>query len=113
LLLAQFNGGNVAAAKLSETLLPEKLEEDINSFFNNILIESIGTTVLIKLIINFFRSNNLIVNKFLLNFSILLCVIEEFLKENNFINKDKQRHLKRTSMFEIITDSQLDIICIN
>ena len=88
----------------------KKLEENINIFFNNILIESIGTSILIKSIINFFRSNNLIVNKFLLNFSILLCVIEEFLKENNFIDKDKHKHLKRTSMFEIITDSQLDII---
>ena len=88
----------------------KKLEEDINIFFDNILNESIGTSVLIKLIINFFRSNNIIVNKFLLNLSILLCVIEEFLKENNVIDKDKQRHLKRTSMFELITDSQLDII---
>ena len=37
-------------------------------------------------------------------------MFKEFLKENNVIDKDKQRHLKRTSMFELITDSQLDII---
>ena len=36
----------------------KKLEENINIFFNNILIESIGTSILIKSIINFFRSNN-------------------------------------------------------
>ena len=88
----------------------KKLEEDINIFFNNILNQSISTSVLIKSIIQFFRSNNIIVHKFLLNTSILLCVIEEFLKENNLIDKDKNRDIKRSSMFELINDAQLDII---
>ena len=88
----------------------KKLEEDINIFFNTVLNESISTSILIKLIIGFFRSNNIIVHKFLLNTSILLCVIEEFFKKNNIINKDKHSDLKRISMFEIINDSQLDII---
>jgi predicted unusual protein kinase regulating ubiquinone biosynthesis (AarF/ABC1/UbiB family) len=87
-----------------------QIEKDMNSLFNTVLTESISTTILIKTIINFFRSNNIIVHKFLLNISILLCVIEEFLKENNIIDKDKNRNLKRISMFEIITDSELDII---
>ena len=82
----------------------------MKSFFNNILTESVGTSFIIKSIINFFRSHNIIIHKFLLNLSILVCVIEEFLKENNIVDKDKQRNLKRTSMFEIINDSQLDII---
>ena len=47
-------------------------------------------------------------HKFLLNISILLCVIEEFLKANNIINKNKLNN--NTSMFEIMNDCQLDII---
>ena len=62
----------------------KKLEEDINIFFNTVLNESISTSILIKLIIGFFRSNNIIVHKFLLNTSILLCVIEEFLNGNKY-----------------------------
>ena len=88
----------------------QKFDEDMKLFFNNILTESVSTSFIIKSIINFFRSHNIIIHKFLLNLSILVCVIEEFLKENNIVDKDKQRNLKRTSMFEIINDSQLDII---
>ena len=88
----------------------QKIEEDINIFFNNILIQSIDTSIVIKSIVQFFRSNDIIVNKFLLNLSILICVIEEFLKKNSLIDKDKHKNLKRSSMFEIINESQLDII---
>ena len=88
----------------------DKFDQDINIFFNNVLNQSITTSVLIKLIINFFSSNDIIVNKFLLNLSILICVIEEFLKGNGLNEKDKNRSLKRISMFEIINDYQLDMI---
>jgi predicted unusual protein kinase regulating ubiquinone biosynthesis (AarF/ABC1/UbiB family) len=88
----------------------DQIEKNMNLLFNTVLTESISTTILIKTIINVFSSNNIIVHKFLLNISILLCVIEEFLKDNNIINKDKHRYLKRISMFEIIADSELDII---
>lgn len=88
----------------------KRLDEEINVFFNNVLNQTITTSVLIKLIIDFFSSNDIIVNKFLLNLSILVCVIEEFLKINSLIEKDKKRSLKRISMFEIINEYQLDII---
>jgi hypothetical protein len=87
-----------------------QIEKDMILLFNTVLTDSISTSILLKTIIQFFRSNNIIVHKFLLNISILLCVIEEFLKDNNIIDKDKNRNLKRISMFEIVTDSQLDII---
>jgi len=87
----------------------KQIEYDINIFFNNVLKNSLSTSLLIKLIIDFFRSNNIIVHKFLLNFSILMCVIEEFLKDNNILNKDK-KNLKRSSMFELMNELQLDMI---
>ena len=86
-----------------------KFDNEINKLFDNLLINNMNTTTVINTIINFFRSNNIIVNKFLLNFSILVCVIEEYLRENNIVDKDKKRDSKN-SMFEIINDNQLDII---
>ena len=88
----------------------DKIKGDITIFFNDILNESVNTSIVLKLLIQFFSSNNIIIHKFLLNLSILLCVIEDFLKENSLIDKDKKINLKRSSMFEIITNSQLDII---
>jgi hypothetical protein len=68
-----------------------------------------GIAMIMKMILDFFRTHNIIVHKFLLNFSILICVVEEFLKGNNIFNKDKNKEYK-ISMFDIINDNQLDII---
>ena len=105
---------NILITFISETtnnnnLNIDKIKKDINVLFYNILNKSVSTSFVLISIINFFRSNNIIVHKFLLNLSILVCVIEEFLKENSLINKDKN-NIKRTSMFEIVCDSQLDVI---
>jgi len=92
----------------------EKFKMDINNFFNSIIFNSIDTSILIKSIINFFRANDIIVPKFLLNLSILICVIEEFLKANNIIDKEKYKQNNTTksksNMFEIMNDCQMDII---
>jgi len=86
-----------------------KFETEIRLIFNNIVKESMSTTILLKSIIYFFNSNNIIIDKFLLNLSILICVVEEFMKKNNIINKDKDQKQK-ASMFDIINDSELDVI---
>ena len=66
-----------------------------------------GTSIVMKSILNLFKQNNIIIHKFLLNFSILVCVIEEYMKKHNLINKTINENV---SMFDIINDSQLDII---
>jgi len=84
-------------------------EKQISLIFDDFLNKSMGTSVIIKSIINLFRANNITVHKFLLNISILMCVTEEFLRLNNIISKDNEADNK-SSMFEIINDNELDII---
>ena len=88
----------------------KKFDQNISNLFDNMLSQSMVTSFIIKSIITFFRENNIIVHKFLLNFSILLCVVEDFLKKNSIIDKEKNDYTKKSSMFEIIKESQLDII---
>jgi predicted unusual protein kinase regulating ubiquinone biosynthesis (AarF/ABC1/UbiB family) len=88
----------------------DNFQKEIMFFFNSVMEESVSTSILIKSIISFFKSYNLTISKFLLNISILLCVVEEFFKEHNFINKNKDKQIKNASMYEIINDSYLDII---
>ena len=99
---------NIATTITTTNINYKNFEKDINKFFYNVLNHSAEASIIIKSILFFFRSNNIIVHKFLLNISILLCVIEEFLKANNIINKNKLNN--NTSMFEIMNDCQLDII---
>lgn len=85
----------------------DDLSNGITVLFNDIMKDSVSTTLFLKSLLNFFSSRNIIVNKFLLNFTILLCVIEEVLKKGNIINRDKSMMI---SMFDLMTDNQLDII---
>lgn len=82
---------------------------EINKIFETILKDSMNTTFVLKSLINFFTKNNITIHKFLLNFSILICLIEEFLHKNDILNRERN-HSTSVSMFDIITDSQLDII---
>ena len=93
----------------NNTHFTSDISVEIINIFNNILKDSLSISLLLKLIIQFCASNNLIVHKFLLNLSILICVIEECLKKGEIINCDKS-HLYNINMFEIINNLQLDII---
>jgi predicted unusual protein kinase regulating ubiquinone biosynthesis (AarF/ABC1/UbiB family) len=84
-----------------------KFETDIRIILNDIIKKSMGTSIIMNSILNFFRNHNIIVHKFLLNFTILVCVIEEYMKNNNLADKNITRH---TNMFDIINDSHFDII---
>jgi predicted unusual protein kinase regulating ubiquinone biosynthesis (AarF/ABC1/UbiB family) len=91
------------------TISNTQIDYEIDQIFNTILKDSLSTTFLLKSILHFFTTHNITVHKFLLNFSILICVIEEFFKKGNIINKESQK-LSTVSMFNIINDGQLDII---
>jgi len=82
---------------------------EINKIFETILKDSMNTTFVLKALINFFTKNNITIHKFLLNFSILMCLIEEFLHKNDIINRERHNSTS-VSMFDIITDNQLDIM---
>jgi predicted unusual protein kinase regulating ubiquinone biosynthesis (AarF/ABC1/UbiB family) len=88
------------------------LEEEIRNIFNIILKNSVGIGMVMKSIIHFFQNHNIIIHKFLLNFSILMCLIEDFLKNNDVINRERNINNVdyNSNMYEIINENQLDII---
>ena len=93
----------------SEILIYTDMRQIITNIFNNILKDSLSISLVLKSIIQFFTSHNFIIHKFLINLSILICVIEEFFKKSDIINRDKPNPYN-INMFEIINDNQLDII---
>lgn len=84
-------------------------DEDVSLIFKNIINdnEKMGMSLVMKILLDVFRNNNLIIHKFLLNFTIFMCVIEEYMKQNNLISKTITKNI---TMFDVINDSQLDII---
>ena len=87
----------------------KKFDEDVTSIFKKIIndTDSMGTSLIMKILLDIFRNNNLIINKFLLNFTIFICVIEEYMKNNNLINKTINKNI---TMFDIINDGNIDVI---
>lgn len=108
------------------------IENEIQKLFKSIMKDSLGIGLVMKSLINFFNAHNIMVNKFFMNFSILMCLIEEFLRENSVINREQNIQSSNGSndgnsgnassssgntgsnygsnMFEIINDNDLDII---
>lgn len=82
-------------------------DNDIHNLFKHIIEESLGTSLIMNILLNLFKINNLVVHKFMLNFTILICVIEEYMRNNNLINKHINKNI---SLFHIINNNQLDII---
>jgi len=82
-------------------------DEDVSFIFKDMINDSMGTSLIMKILLDVFRNNNLIIHKFLLNFTISMCVIEEYMKQNNLISKTINKNI---TMFDVINDSQLDII---
>jgi predicted unusual protein kinase regulating ubiquinone biosynthesis (AarF/ABC1/UbiB family) len=91
------------------TYILNDINSKINETFDLILIDGLGISLLLKTLIAYFTKNNIIIHKFLLNFCILMCVIEEFFKKNEIVNRNN-KHLPGINMFDIINDEQLDII---
>lgn len=91
------------------TINDDVLDIEIKNLLFELDSNILGTNVIIKTILNFFSNNNIIIHKFLINFSILMCLIEEFFKNNYVINSDNTI-LKSFNMYDIINESQLNVI---
>ena len=109
ILLKDFikDNNHVTHFNIDDEKISAKFSADVRLIFKDIIKQSMGTSIVMKSILNLFKTNNIVVHKFLLNFSILVCVIEEYMKSCNLINKNVHENI---SMFDIINDSQLDII---
>jgi predicted unusual protein kinase regulating ubiquinone biosynthesis (AarF/ABC1/UbiB family) len=88
----------------------EEFSNEIGKIFETILDNSVGTSMILKSIINYFTSNNILIDKFLLNFTITICLLEEFFRKNDIIDREKKVKNNKISMYDIIQENQLDII---
>ena len=100
---------NINTNTIMDATVITNIDNEIDKLFTTILNDSLGVALLLKTIIHYFTNHNISIHKFLLNFCILMCVIEEFFKKNDIINRNS-KHLQSVNMFDIINDEQLDII---
>ncbi len=94
----------------SKELNSDELDMEINKMFAIIITNSFGTGMFIKSIINYCSSQNIIIDKFLLNMSITVCLLEEFLRKNDMINREKNNKGNSVAMYDILNENSLDII---
>jgi ubiquinone biosynthesis protein len=87
----------------------DKIDSEIKKILVDLEGNNLGTSILLKSILHFFSSNDIIVHKFLLNLSILMCVTEEFFKKTNIINSAPDR-FKEFNIYDLINESHLDVI---
>jgi predicted unusual protein kinase regulating ubiquinone biosynthesis (AarF/ABC1/UbiB family) len=88
----------------------EKLTEEIDKMFSTILQYSVGTGMIINSIINYCSSRNIMIDKFLLNLSITICLLEEFFKKTDMVDREKNNPCNGVAMYDIINENALDII---
>ena len=89
----------------------KNLENDLKTLLKNLESNGLSLSIVMKSIITFFSNHNIMIHKFLLNFSILLCLIEDFFKKNDVINCDSTKEFyNKMNMYNLINESQLDVI---
>jgi ubiquinone biosynthesis protein len=87
------------------------LDNELKYMLKTLESNGLGVSIIMKSIISFFGKHNIMIHKFLLNFSILMCLVEEFLKKNDIINCYVTNELyNKMNMYNLINDSQLDVI---
>ena len=93
----------------NKNISDEMFSIEVRALFDKFLYKSLSTSLVMKAILDCFRANDIIICKFLLNFSIFVCVIEEFLKDNDMVDKNKKNG-PNDSMYNIINDIEFDLI---
>ena len=78
---------------------------ELDTFISDVRKHSLTTQLIMRRILGIFANNNIIVDKFLLNLIILLCLLENFLKKNNFLKTAGEN----MDIMQIIKETRLDI----
>jgi predicted unusual protein kinase regulating ubiquinone biosynthesis (AarF/ABC1/UbiB family) len=106
IIQTESNATNASRALITD----EILTNEIGKIFETILNNSVGTGMVMKSIINYFTSHNILIDKFLLNFTITICLLEEFFRKNDVVDREKAVKNNTVSMYDIIQENILDII---
>jgi aarF domain-containing kinase len=102
--------GQQENGNLNSNITDDDLIIEIEKMFSTILAYSVGTGMFLKSIINYCSSRNIMIDKFLLNLSITVCLLEEFFRRTDVFNKEKNYHGNAVAMYDIINENVLDII---
>lgn len=94
----------------NKAISDEELTVEIDKMFSTILEQSVGTGMIMKSIINYCSNRNIVIDKFLLNLSITICLLEEFFRKTDMIDREKNSTGNNVSMYDIINENLLDII---
>lgn len=89
----------------SKLQMTDKCRNEITELMQELKIHSLNTGLIIKRVLAIFGENNIILDNFLINVLVLLCLLEDFLKKNNFL-KISGEHM---DIMTIIKDTRLDI----
>jgi len=92
------------------TITNEEVFNEIDKMFETILKNSFGTSMVIKSIINYCSSRNILIDKFLLNLSITVCLLEDFFRKTDMVDREKNNSNNGVAMYDIINENVLDII---
>ena len=93
-----------------KSISDEELAMEIDKMFSTILEHSVGTGMIMKSILNYCSSRNIVIDKFLLNLSITICLLEEFFRKTDMIDREKHCDGNNVAMYDIINENILDII---
>ena len=93
----------------NNSITEEELSLEIENMFSIILANSLGTGMFLKTIIKYCSNRNILIDKFLLNISITICLLEEFLRKTDMINRERNIN-NSIAMYDIIDENILDII---
>ena len=88
----------------------EELTIEIDKMFTTILEQSVGTSMGMKFILNYCSNRNIMIDKFLLNLSITICLLEEFFRKTDIVDREKNNPNNSVAMYDIINENALDII---
>lgn len=92
--------------KLCISQIPLEINKELDTLFHDMSINKIDSTVILTNLLNYFAEHNLKIYPYATNMLIMICLIENFLKNNGFI----QHENKYRNIFSIIQASRIDIL---
>ena len=94
----------------NKSITDEELTVEIDKMFATILENSVGTSMIMKFILNYCSNRNIMIDKFILNLSITVCLLEEFFRKTDMVDREKANPCNGVAMYDIINENALDII---
>ena len=90
----------------TKNILNDDLIIKLKELINDVNANNINSVNVLRCVVDFFNTHELNIHPFIINLLILICLVEQFLKQNNYMKSDTSFQ----NMFDIIKSNRLDII---